>query len=925
MRALAFNNPGSILISALIAAFIGLHVARGIRKAGVEYYGGRILIFSAITNTVSVALMLLVLGATGLRSMLTPAGFRVVDLTIVVLFLILPVRAIWNCIRTPGRITRRFGLTPLRIEHHQTDVVAVARAMGIPVPTLLSSPRCRTPFVFGRTSRGARLALPETWSCIDADSRHIMLCHELAHIRNLDVGFLTWSFAFLRDLKWALLLSPVVMGLSLLGGQAYLPRAAALYVACLLILWFLANSVVRSREMLADATVAMLIDSGKIFRTFDEILLTPETGLRPGDTRSPGRTLRIKGWLSDKAMFSKRPTFWKAVARFAELSLETHPSVSMRLNAIRGGRTAGEDSSVRNGGAWWAGLTLGLLAVLIALGGFWTGKFMLGWQDDEQIVLLSYDCWGSIAPLAGAFVALFFVLPAWSSLRPHVPTVRNLARFGVQYLYGLLGACCVLPLILLGGWSHIEIKLLFVFGILWVLVVLAMGIVVNVVMLSLWLLLRYKQRHSFLELAWILYSSSVGVLAIFCYFASGLLLISGGQALAGGSVLFGLLVGLATFVVISKDSVVSGTDQYMVIAPPPVSIKLEGRTYRRWSPLVGALYMMAICLVPAAVVSTLVYQVAFRALGHTEELVAVVILLVLGSAILLFLDWRWPRRMQEACRQKTGALVVSQIILQKGFSAESSRIVNRILANLLTEYDKGRALGTMTTHKTFELTVLASHCGGAGHQICQRARQWARDCETPAGFGAWPFSGPRLSSTYQCLQMLQITGGIQVSDSNGHASWIRSLQTSDGSFWGPWSCQSRWEDTFHAVTALSMLGSRLDEEAKGRCLDWLRKTLIREGMEKGQLDAFHYCLAAVHALYGLDAQTAETTGQWLSTELDRLLLTNVAHNAENVHHAVCAYRILKERGISLGYRERIALLADRVNDALEAELAALRT
>jgi hypothetical protein len=44
-----------------------------------------------------------------------------------------------------------------------------------------------------------------------------------------------------------------------------------------------------------------------------------------------------------------------------------------------------------------------------------------------------------------------------------------------------------------------------------------------------------------------------------------------------------------------------------------------------------------------------------------------------------------------------------------------------------------------------------------------------------------------------------------------------------------------------------------------------------------------------------------------------------------LHHAVSAYHILKERGISLVYPERITLLADRVNDALEAEVAALRT
>jgi len=124
--------------------------------------------------------------------------------------------------------------------------------------------------------------------------------------------------------------------------------------------------------------------------------------------------------------------------------------------------------------------------------------------------------------------------------------------------------------------------------------------------------------------------------------------------------------------------------------------------------------------------------------------------------------------------------------------------------------------------------------------------------------------------------------------------------------------------------SLNMLDSGLDEQVRGRCLAWLKETLIREGIEKGQLDALHHCLAAAHALHGLDEEILQGASSGLSAELGRLLLTNVGHNAENVRHAVCACQILKEHSISLGSAERITLLADRVKDALEAELAALR-
>jgi hypothetical protein len=596
------------------------------------------------------------------------------------LFLILPVRAAWNYVKAPARVMRQFGLTPLGIEDHRMEVVAVAEAMGVLAPATLSSLQCRTPFVFGRNSRQVYLALPNAWSSINANSRRVMLLHELAHIRNRDVGFSTWSFAFLSDLRWTLLLSPAGIALSLWGRQEYLTQAAVLYVACLLILWFTTNAVLRNRELLADATVAMMIDSGLIVRTFEEIPLTPATGLHLGNTDSPGLILRLRNWLADKVMFSKHHAIWAALARLVEWSLETHPSRATRRSALRSRHAAGENSSVRNGEAFGAGLTLGLLGVLIALGGFWTGKYVLSWQDEEQVVLLSYDWGGTVAPLVIVFVVLFFVLPAWSCLRPQVPTGRSLAHLLTRYLYGLLGAGCILPLILLGGWSHLEIKLLFVLAVLWVLSILAVGIAANLILLSLWLSLRYKRRYFFSSLVCVLYSHSLALLAIFGYLAWSLVLMFGGQALAAGSIEFGLLIGLSVTLALSKNGVVSGTDQYEVISLGRLIIALEGRTYRRWSPLVGSTYWMGSCMIPAIVVSTILYEMGSRALRHVDTLVALVIVVLLGCTILVFFDRRWSPCMREICRQKACALIGAQILSPCDLSAESSRVINGILS-----------------------------------------------------------------------------------------------------------------------------------------------------------------------------------------------------------------------------------------------------
>lgn len=924
MHAILFD-AGPIIVSAVIAAAICLHVARGIHKAGVERYGGRILIFSAVINTGIVVLMLLLLGAMGLRGVLTPGGFHVLGLAVALFLLILPIRAIWIYASAPGRIMRQSGVTPLGAKEDRMEISAVVEVMGIQAPRILSSPLHRTPFVFGLSSRTACIVIPDTWSSVEANNRHVMLCHELAHIRNSDVGFMTWSFAFLHDLKWLLLLSPVVMLASLFSRQEYLPRAAVLYVACLLILWLLTNTVVRSRELLADSTVAMLIDSGKIARTFDEMLLAPSTGLRHSDTDSPDTILRIRSWLMDKAMFSMKARFWKAVARLTELAVPTHPPVSARLAAIHNRHSASADASrVRGTEAFWVGLTLGFLGVLIALGGFWTGKFLLGWEDDEQIVLLSYDCWGSIGPLLAAFIALFFALPAWSSLHPHVPAGRNLAHLLARSLYGLLGACCVQPFILLGGWSHIEIKVLLVLSIFWVLVTLVMGIVVEIVMLSLWLILRYKQRNFYADLSSILYSFGIGLLAILGYFTYGLVLLLGTRVFTGGCIIMGFLAGLFVFLLVTRDSRGCRTEQYMVLSLLSAGIRLEGSTYKRWSPLVGSLHMIVLCLVPAGVTSAIIHVLWYRSFGHIGNLVAAAIVLLLGCGIFVILDWQWPKRLHETGRQKICALLESQAFLRSEIPMESSRSIDRILRGIQIQVNISGRLATMTTDSMADLSFLASQRVGSGLRILEQARQWATECEARGGFGIWPRSGPRLSSTYQCLQILQETGGIQLADPNHHVLWILGLRTSDGSFRGPWSYRPKWEDTFFAVASLAILCSNLDGEARAKCLDYVRQTLVSEGIEKGQLDAVRYCLATAEILGGLDEEMANSAGQWLSLELDKLLLTNVAHNAENIHHAVYAYHILKERGISLFHPEQIGLLADRIAAALEAELASLR-
>jgi len=120
-------SASPLLLSTVIAAWIGLRVARRIHMAGVEHYSGRLLILAAITNTISVALLLLLLGAMTLRHALSPGHLRGVGLAIALLFLLLPIRVVWNYVKASARIRRRLGLTPLGTEDHRMEVAGVAK------------------------------------------------------------------------------------------------------------------------------------------------------------------------------------------------------------------------------------------------------------------------------------------------------------------------------------------------------------------------------------------------------------------------------------------------------------------------------------------------------------------------------------------------------------------------------------------------------------------------------------------------------------------------------------------------------------------------------------------------------------------------------------------------------------------------------
>ncbi len=915
------------IVSCTIAALICLTIGRNVRKSGLEHYSSRILLLSAIINTAVCNTILLLMGICGLWAIRGANQLDLLHFVMIAPLFVLPVRSIWNFFTTAKRLQKQLGLQPIETDQLQKVTHSFSTMMEITCPVILSSPQVTTPLVFGRNCRKAFLAVPTNWPTIIGYRQRVLLCHELAHIRNKDVGFFTWSFAFLADLRWLLILVPIITIISFFIRIELLLEVNTLYLVCLIILWLLTRSVLRKRELLADQTVAMLIESGKISDAMNEQQSSLSSGLHVNLRTSKSSRIinRIRNWFADKALFAERRSFWKLTSKLFDTFYSNHPPFTERLKNIKERDRIGNLFSVRFTESFWAGLSVGLLGVLIALGGLWFGRFFLKLQDYEKIVKIPYDLYGVVGPLAIGVVALLFVLPGWSSIKAVIPTGRRLISLLGRYLTGLFGAATVSLLILIGGWSHIEVKVLFVLNIIWAFFILFFGLGVNIVMLVLWLQHRYFFSHFLIDLLWAMYSVGLGICAVVAGFVIALVFFLHGAIILGSSIFLGMLAGTVILTLLAGRSSISGTDQYAAFIISSGVYRFEGRIFKLWAPMIGSIGFAFLCYIPAAVIFVIIYTVTRLYVESLDNFVALVLLGIIGCSVLVILSQRWSKCINEVRRHKICSLCESLALLERNIYADSRKVIDRLL-DVYTVADKthqSEEARIPKTQKIFELARLVTEEDRDDSNFLKQAENWARGCETQAGFGLWPGSSARLSSTYHSLCILQKSGVIRDIQADKHILWIKSLQQPDGYFKCPWSKRHLWEDTFFAAAGLKILGADWNIDKKEFCRSWAQKKFVYEGIEKGRLATVYYCLASIDTLDMLDIEVVERTYNWLSTQIEQLLLTNISHNSENVHFVVRTFEILRKHSKRHFSKEQLDLLADRIEDALSAELAGL--
>lgn len=907
-------------ISLTFALSSSILIGRRIFKTGIEHFSSRILIISSIIDASLCGLLFLLQGTTELYRIIASGSFSLDQFIIPAVFISIPGKIIWNYFVIQEKLVAKFHLKPHSVDTFAASVAPLCKTMGISPPTILSSHSITSPFVFGRRSSKAILAIPKSWRHINNSHQQIQLLHELAHIRNHDIGFLAWSNACLRDLRFLFMFLPALTVYCYFSGYNYTIPSISLYLACSFILFVMLKYVVRKREMLADMTAALLIKSGDVSDVISEQeIRTTKPHINSEQPAKPKLTDKIQRWLSDKALFSTKQWLWKILLWIFNFFYTSHPSNSERIKTISTQNYIPQQPVSSLGDSFWAGIIFGLLGVIIGLVGYWLSMFTQNHQDNTEIFHLPFKMYGLAAPLALGFWVIFLTLPYWSSFRnPRLDSKFLLSQFKSQGI-ALAGACLICPVILTAGISDTNIHILTAMCMLWYIFIVFFGFAISIVSVFLWITIRYLQSSQSTNLKKGFLALAPFTIIVLGFVITGIGLMNNSRVFQGTNLIFSTIIGIVILLLAIGYSRFSEKDKYFILCFFRFTFPIEGKNLK-W---LIRIFDIAGC--PALLIGfgLPVYLSIDLILAETLKDISVrsglLFLIISSCAILIIIRTRDIRRIRESKRTKVYRLSNCLQLLKKPLSTQLCRKINSIAAT----YEFGKCSHSQkkrnpTINNAYEYIHLVSNDNSKENLISQPL-SWILKCQQSKGFGIWPASSPRLYSTYQAISILRDVNLLNKCNTDLHISWIKTLQQPNGYFKGPWSKRTAWEDTFYAVKSLSVLGTSLDPDKANLCRTWCSDILSEKGIKENRPDVIYYCFDALTALGAVDDSLLQLVSDWLSPAIDELLLTNISLNYENVHFSVMVYHLINATGKTPF--QQLNLLTERINIALAAELA----
>ncbi len=920
-----------VIVLAGLTVVGGIRVAKSVLSSGIESCRGRFLLWAALFNVVAGSFIVVFLDALFLWKTLETGRVAFFELITAISMLILPTRFMWNYLVCSARLKQQFNLTPCTSSGVYEHINNLAGIMGIACPAILSSLRVTKPFVFGRSSKKVFLAVPADWQQVIKKDTTVILMHELAHIRNRDVGFLTWAFSFTRDLWWSIIIvAPAIIGVMFVKTDISLPwmQAGIIYACCIIILHTLYVAIVREREYLADKTVARLIFSGQINDAIRSQSIFGVTGRHAAGLLQIRLSMirRFSNWLSDKALFGTGRSVWKYSFIVFQYFYSTHPDAAERAAAIDDTGEPIINFAINEKESFFAGVSIGILAVTISLAGYWFSSIILGIKGEVGSLLLSYDLLMlAVGPVVG-FVAIMCAIPIWASLGTSPPNANYLKLIFARHGVMVAASVCAASLIILNGLFVIQTWILFVLLTVWLILVSFAAIVINIALISLWQDARYFLKEVVVELLWIMlcFYGTV-VVAVFACVAIAIALMDSGKTVLGFNVIFSVLLGLLASGFLSGRTTISRTQQYIISCIGPWTFYCEGGRFKRWGPLFFSGIWALECFIPAFIffiINSVLLRYITWNLDITIYLCAILILCCAALCI-------GGRRNSRVSRRKhqVYALYHSLRLLETNILPGTRETIERLLStyNPVDTRWKRWNRRLLRVEVFFELSQLVqeqTQIAWQGDMI-----QFVCACENKGGFGLWPSCSSRLCSTYQSLYLFEKFGIVPIYNVDYHASWIGSMQCKEGMFQSQWSKRPPYQDTFFAIKSLQLLNRPLIGDKKVACLAWAKKTLLNEGLKNEHCDMIYYCLAVIDALDGADMGIIDTLDKWSSKKLQKLAFSNPVNSSDAILSVLRVYSIcLKYHGFEKTPHsmEAKSILAQKLEKAIVAELSGLR-
>lgn len=253
-----------------------------------------------------------------------------------VLFVPFFILAVASYFISPLLITRNLKLLPASENSKVFRLVkGLSQKLGLPKsPSVLihnsEEPNC---FIFGKTAKEAKLIISEGMiHLLNDEELKAAILHELSHIRNKDMAFMTWAVSFKKALKyWFLILLGGILLLQLKMGTiraneigVYTYGTISSLIVFFIIPILAINSVSRVRELLADARTTIIMKNtlplvSAIKKTLKHLILIN----------------LIRGRRRPKiSAVAKLASFNPLPYSLLKYTFLTHPSLKERLNSL---------------------------------------------------------------------------------------------------------------------------------------------------------------------------------------------------------------------------------------------------------------------------------------------------------------------------------------------------------------------------------------------------------------------------------------------------------------------------------------------------------------------------------------------------------------------------------------------------------------